>query len=179
MPSLSPPEGSLAHRPSFANALGGHPQFVLSAGTVCRGSLRPLLSLPTTSSNLPRVQPSARTLRHLFRPSFGGPLHALPLWGSPKHNRIKASQLQFLRFPRFRVRIFRIFCVVAVWNLRRPLFSGVGGFFFLTFSTFSPFWVRIADSIIRLTDFIMTGLRLLGLYEDEINQLAPVLRSYP
>ena len=38
------------------------------------------------------------------------------VWGSPKASHIKASQPHF---PRFRVRIFRVF---ALWSLLRPLF---------------------------------------------------------
>ena len=35
-------------------------------------------------------------------------------WGSPKASHIKANQPHFRHFPRFRVRIFRVF---ALWNL--------------------------------------------------------------
>ena len=42
-----------------------------------------------------------------------------PIWGSLKASHIKASQPHF---PRFRVRIFRIFRVLALWGVFRPLF---------------------------------------------------------
>ena len=59
----------------------------------------------------------------------------LASWGSPRALNIKASQPNFLHFPRFRVRIFCVFRVFALCNLLRPLFSGVR----LTFRMFHIF----------------------------------------
>ena len=42
---------------------------------------------------------------------------------------IKASQLHFLYFPCFGVRIFHISAFLLLWNLLRPLFSGLRGTF--------------------------------------------------
>ena len=55
-----------------------------------------------------RAQPSARVSEDI----------CLPERGSPKANRIKATQPHFPHFPRSRVRIFRIF---RPWSLLRPL----------------------------------------------------------
>ena len=73
-------------------------------------------------------------------------------WGSPKASHIKAIHPHF---PRFRVRIFR---VLALWNLLRPLFFwGERGF--PHFQHFSCIGFESLIWQIRLTGFNMTGLR--------------------
>ena len=52
--------------------------------------------------------------------TFRGVSREIRNWGSPKANHIKASQPHFLHFPRFRVRIFCIFCVFALWISSDP-----------------------------------------------------------
>ena len=50
-------------------------------------------------------------------------------WGSPKASHIKASQPHFLHFPRFRVRIFRIFHFLLRGVSSDPCFCRVRGAF--------------------------------------------------
>ena len=77
-------------------------------------------------------------------------------WGSPKASHIKASHPHFPHFPRFRVRIFCIFRVVALWNLLKPLFSW-GQRDLLHFPHFRRIGFESLISKIRPTGFIVTG----------------------
>ena len=79
-------------------------------------------------------------------------------WGSPKASHIKPSHPHF---PRFRVRIFRIFRVFARWNLLRSLFFW-GERDRPHFPHFRRFGFESLISKIRPTGFIMTGLRWPG-----------------
>ena len=76
-------------------------------------------------------------------------------WGSPKATHIKASHRYF---PRFCVRIFRVFRVFVLWNLLRPLFFW-GGRDFPHFPHFPRTGFEPLISKIRPTGIIMTGLR--------------------
>ena len=84
-------------------------------------------------------------------------------WVSPKANHIKASHPHF---PRFRVRIFRIFCVFRVFVLRFSpqtlVFLGWEGR--PHFPHFHCIGFESPISKIRPTGFRMTGLRFRGTY---------------
>ena len=78
-------------------------------------------------------------------------------WGPPQASQKKASEPHFLRFG---VCIFCVFRVFALCNLLRPFFLFFGGRERTSaFSSFSLYWVRIADLENRTTGFRMTGLR--------------------
>ena len=90
-----------------------------------------------------------------IRSAKQGPNIATLLWGSPKASHIKASHPHF---PRFRVRIFRVFRVFALRNLLRPLFFW-GKRDFPHFPRFLRIGFESLISKIRPTGFRMTGLR--------------------
>ena len=67
------------------------------------------------------LPPFISIVRYPGRPSHIGHRILGPIvWGSPKASHIKASHPHF---PRFRVRIFRVFRVFVLRSLLRPLFS--------------------------------------------------------
>ena len=122
---------------------------------------------PRRSTSAPRRVPSAfivaNALRDIHLPvrklsgsSFVGVLGCGSCWdiASPQASHIKASHPHC---PRFRVRIFRVF---ALWNLLRPLFFwGERDLNFPHFPHFPRIGFESLISNIRLTGFIMTGLR--------------------